>query len=231
MHLSAADYLIGCGVTIAVVAALGAGAVRLRRRLAPEWAGAVARTAEVTIAVAALVLTSQLLAVGHLLRPLPTLAALLIVAAVLAVSGVQRSEAARPRRRAETVTMAGAVATVATAALVAQWVAHTAVALGSGMSQLDTLYYHGPYSVRFLQDATIGDLAGLGTAGSRLYPLNSELLHTLAAMPFGTDLLSPLGCFESEAGGRVGVGPVALRRPQASEPHRRRPLLIPPRSP
>jgi hypothetical protein len=35
----------------------------------------------------------------------------------------------------------------------------------------------------------------------------------------------------SEAGGRVGVCPGLLRRPPPSESHRRRPLLVPPRSP
>ena len=192
MRLSGPDYLIGCATTIVVLTALGWGALRVRRRVVPEWVGALARTAEVTIAVSAAIVTSQLLALGHLLRPLPTLAALLVAATAMAALGSARpaptATAAAPRSSRLTVGLTIA----AGAALVAQWAAHTAVALDAGMSQLDTLYYHGPYSARFLQEATIGDLAGLGTSGSRLYPLDTELLHTLVAMPFGTDLLSPL---------------------------------------
>ena len=110
-----------------------------------------------------------------------------------------------------------AIVAAAGAALLAQWAAHTAVALDGGMTQLDTLYYHGPYSARFLQDGTIGDLAGLGTSGSRLYPLE----HRAAAHPRRHALRDrpPVAARQPRAPRRPGHGGLGHRpAPRAAAP-------------
>lgn len=221
MPLGAGAYLQGCVAALLVAGAVGWGACRVRARLVPDWRGPLARTAEATIGVATLVVVGQLLAAARVLRPLPALVALVGAGGAMAALGTRASGApvavGAPSDRSGRLGLT--VVTLATAGVAAQWSAHTAVALRSGMTQFDTLFYHGPYSARFLQEGTIGRLEGIGTGGSRFYTLSSELLHALAAMPFGTDLASPLlnggfflvACVAARAIGQPkGLGHVAM---------------------
>ena len=73
-----------------------------------------------------------------------------------------------------------------------QWVAHTADALGRGMTHPDTLWYHQPFAVRFLQRGSFTGLDGLGYEAARWFPFNGQLLHAMAAAPFSRDIWSPL---------------------------------------
>lgn len=65
--------------------------------------------------------------------------------------------------------------------------------LGTGMTGFDSTWYHGPFAAGF---AASGDTFSLHFLApqflSWFYPQNSELIHSLAILGFGNDLLSPL---------------------------------------
>ena len=67
MSPSFASYIGGCLATIGIVAALGLGAYWLRRWIVPEFSGALARLADLTIATALLILALQALGTVSLL--------------------------------------------------------------------------------------------------------------------------------------------------------------------
>jgi hypothetical protein len=222
--LGTARYLAGSTAIVGVVAALGWGAWRLRGAVLPGWSGARARLAEIVLALAALVGVAQILGAigmfsgGWVLGVLVcTGVAMVIVGSRLTASQPNSNEAeAVPTRspRAEV-----AMAALATALVAAQWATHVGVALGSGMTHPDTLWYHEPFAARFLQQGSFTGLEGLGYPESRYFPFNSELVHALATMPFGSDVLSPLVNLGWAAlallaawciGRRGGLGPLCL---------------------
>ena len=92
-----------------------------------------------------------------------------------------------PEPRAE---VGAAVIAVGLAA--AQWIAHTMSALAHGMSQSDTLWYHGPFAARFVQERSFDGIGQLGYESAQYFPFNSELLHALTLLAFGYDVLSPM---------------------------------------
>jgi hypothetical protein len=75
----------------------------------------------------------------------------------------------------------------------AQWCLKTADALGAGMSNFDTLWYHMPFAARFAQT---GYVTGIQFTQAdpfvAYYPANSELFHAIGIMALRGDWLSPL---------------------------------------
>ena len=189
-------YGAGSAAVLAVVVALAWGSWRLRRAVLPAWWGPPARLAEAVIALTALVGTAQLLGVVGALSRGPALLALVVVGVALGAVGARIApdppppapipELARPRVE-ET-----AVAALAVAVLAAQWVSHVAFALSRGMTHADTLWYHGPYAARFVQDGRVTELVDRNDVIQAYFPLNSQLVHALAILPFDRDVLSPL---------------------------------------
>jgi hypothetical protein len=191
MELSALEYWRGVLLLAAISAAVLWGVVRLRRRLVPSWTGPLARTVEATLATGVVLGTAQLLALVRQLRPGVTMVAVgalgLLIAALGAGPGEDRSS---DGRRPSPLRL---LAIGASAAVFAQWTAVTAMAFHGGMTQPDTLWYHGPFTARFLQERTLGDLERVGYSAARYFPLDNELLHALVAMPFrSSDLVSPV---------------------------------------
>ena len=72
-----------------------------------------------------------------------------------------------------------------------QWAGHVGYAVTHGMTHADTLWYHMPFSARFAQDGSFARLDGVGYPAAHWFPLNSQLLHTMAFLPFRRDVLSP----------------------------------------
>ena len=68
MTPSFGSYIAGCLATIGIVAAVGLGGYWLRRWIAPEFSGALARLGDATIAVALLVIALELLGSLSILR-------------------------------------------------------------------------------------------------------------------------------------------------------------------
>ena len=178
--------MIGGAVAIAAVLV---GARRLRRRLLPTWNGAAAGLVDAIVVLATFVVTAQVLAAFGWFRPWPMLAAAVVAGGAMALVGSGRgpSTGSAPVDRREL-----AVALVGVAVMTTQWVAKTANTVSTGMTNPDTLLYHGPLAARFLQTGSFTDTAGLGTSADRYYPHNAEVVHALVAMPFQRDFLSPL---------------------------------------
>jgi hypothetical protein len=195
----------------------------LRNRLLPDWSGPPARLAEVVIALAIPFAVAQILGTFGWFERWPVFAGVLVVAGVVTALG--RGPVAASRR----VTGAGrreeiVVAVGATAVVVAQWVMHTADALGRGMTHGDTLWYHGPFAARFVQTgylthASSTGLEGLATPLHWSLPLNGSLAHAMLVLPFDHDIVSPvlnlgflaLGLLAGWCiGARHGAGALAL---------------------
>ncbi|MGQ0803335.1 MAG: hypothetical protein ACT4PI_05670 [Actinomycetota bacterium] len=195
--LGATTYLAGVVAIAAVAVALGWGAGRVGAALLPAWAGAPARLAEVVLALGAFIGVAQLVGAVGAFSPGPMLVALVVVGigmgVVAARFGVNTGsigdpvDAKTPRRPDEWV-----VAAFATALVAAQWTTHVAVAVGSGMTHPDTLWYHQPFAARFLQQGSFTGIEHLGYSESRYFPFNSELVHAVSIMPFDRDVLSPV---------------------------------------
>ncbi len=193
--LSAGSYVGGVVAVTLVVASLAAGACSLRRTLLPAWTGPPARVAETVIALGALFGCLHVLGSVGGFRRLPVLAVLVAagVAMALVGRGVRAKAASEPAPlvAAPSKPSEVLVAVAAIAVLAAQWAAHTGFALGIGMTHPDTLVYHMPDAVRFVQAGGFVDLHGIGTVSQRYYPYDAELLHALGVMAFGRDVLSP----------------------------------------
>jgi hypothetical protein len=189
-------YGAGSAAVVAVVVALAWGSWRVRRAVLPAWSGPPAWLAEAVIALTALVGTAQLLGVVGALSRGPALLALVAVGVGTGVVGTRIAPDPTPsasipavaRLRVEEVV----VAALAVAVLAAQWVSHVAFALSRGMTHADTLWYHGPYAARFVQDGRVTELVDRSDVIQAYFPLNSQLVHALAILPFDRDVLSPL---------------------------------------
>ena len=188
-------YVGGCLALIGMGAALGLGAYWLRRWIVPEFSGALARLAEITLAVALLVLTLELLGTIGAFRlgwiVLATIAAGLFAAWLgrrMAPAGVASIEPPRVQPLALLLALGVASWTVA------EWTFPAQLSLDHGMFGGDTTWYHMPFAARFVQDASITDLHL--TDPLRLaawyYPQSSELVHGAAIAVTQSDWLSPL---------------------------------------
>jgi hypothetical protein len=229
--LTAGNYLAGSLAVAAVVASLAWGAWRLRAALFPDWVGPPARLAEVTIGLAALILPAQLLGSFGAFERFPLLFVYVGLGVGMGLVGARTGRScptavvpapppSLPREpRAEVV-----VAVAATAVVAAQWASHTTVALSRGITQPDSLWYHASFAGRFVQTARITGwsetgLEDLATPLHGAIPLNGSLVHGLAILPFGYDVLSPLLNFAWAAlavfaawclGRRFGVGALCV---------------------
>jgi hypothetical protein len=199
--VSGATYLIGAVVFAAGVGALVRGAWILRVRLLPDWSGAPARLAEVVIGLGAAIAIAEVLGTVALFRWWAVYAGFAGFGVVVQLvwgrdRGERRATAAAPSlRRAEcTVAVFGAVL------VLGQWTTQVVDTFRRGMTHADTVWYHGPHTVRFLQDGRITQLLGPRRAIETYYAANSELVHAIVNLPFHRDLLSPL----------VSLGAVAI---------------------
>jgi hypothetical protein len=193
--LSPGAYVAGFTSLIAAVAVLGWGAWRLRRAILPEWEGAPARLAEVTMSLAVAIGLAQILGTFGAFRRFPMLGCCLAVGVGMGLVGAritssrqgQRGNHAPPSRREEIVAV-----TVAAAVVAAQWATHVAFAYGRGMTHSDTVWYHAPYAARFVESGSIAGLPDRSDVLQSYYPLNSSLVQALVELPFRSDVLAPM---------------------------------------
>lgn len=194
-------YLAGSMGVLLLVATIAWGAWWLRAALLPEWSGAPARLAEAVLALTVPIGIAQLLGSFGAFSRGPMLLGCLGAGLAMIVLG--RRRAARhvvPKRLVEVRASRPeevVVAVAATAVVVAQWAMHVAFTLDRGMTHGDTLWYHAPFAARFLQTRHLTELSdtGLSDLASPLHqylPLNGSLVHAIAMLPFGNDVLSPL---------------------------------------
>src|SRR5215218_6093090 len=150
-------FLAGWAGLAAVGGALGWGAWSMRRGVLPEWTGAPARLAELVLGLAALFATAQLAGTVKLLRPLPLLVGEVAAGLGMVAGGrwlarrVDHASVSEPAPAASAPRWETALAAVGVAAVALQWATHVADALGRGMTHSDTLWYHQPFAIRFVQ--------------------------------------------------------------------------------
>lgn len=193
------EYLVGIAYLTGTFLALSVIGVTLRRRLLGRWSGPPARLAELVFALAVLVLAMEALGTFGLLDALALLATLVLLAIVALWAGGSRrrrggSPPDPPSRRS-----AGALAAVVALAATALWCGGVSESLGAGIYRQDSTWYHLPFSAGFAQSGGTWALHFTDpmALSAWFYPQNSELLHSLGMLAFGTDFLSTLfnlGC-------------------------------------
>lgn len=163
---------------------------------------ALGRLAAAVLAISAGLVSAELLGLAGVLRSGPLIALLIVVAAAawtwsraMARHGRRApggaappSGAPAPHPRARS-----ALAAVAVAITLGQWLLATADALGGGMYNFDTLWYHMPFAAGFAQSGSITAIHFTqADPWVAYYPANSELVHAIGLVLVHGDLLSPL---------------------------------------
>ncbi len=181
-----------------VLAALAFGAHRVRALLLPGWSGPPARLAEAVLAVAGLIWVCEALGTFGLFEEGVVLGAL-VVAGLAAGLLATRLADGRPVRPAAAPPappawgLAGVIAVLACAALAAAWMVPTLGTLAAGMDRADSLWYHMPFSARFVQTGYLGHIYFFDPIFlASFYPANSEVLHAVPILFTGRDSVSPV---------------------------------------
>lgn len=195
MAPSLASYIAGTLQIAAVVGATWYGSWWLRRWIVPEFSGALARLAELTIGFALITISLELVGSVGLLKPAWITASCILIALIGA--GLAWKFAPRDIKQIEAPAVskwAFLVAVGVASWVVAEWSFPTQLSLDQGMFGGDTTWYHMPAAARFIQDASIIHLHF--TDALRLavwfYPQNSELMHGALMGLMDSDWLSPV---------------------------------------
>ncbi len=192
--MTAVQFLLGLVRLAAVVLPAVVIAGLLRRRLLAVR-GPIGALVECVLGLSELLVASEAVGLVGLLR-----AAVLIPVQVLIAVVAWRMVAARnctapacpisapPDRSGGSLAAAVAVIVVA-----GQWLVQTADALGAGMFNFDTLWYHMPFAARMAQTRSVTGIQFTQADPFVAYfPANSELYHAIGLVSLGSDLASPL---------------------------------------
>src|SRR5680860_1429730 len=175
--------------------ALGLGGFWLRRWIVPEFTGALARLAEITLAVALLILTLQVLgSIGILSLGWIIVASVAVGLVVAAIARRQAPDAVSPVHAPRISVWALLIGVGVASFTVAEWSFPSQLSLDQGMFGGDTTWYHMPFTARFVQEETI--LPIHFTDPLRLavwfYPQSYELINGGLLAVAQSDWLSPL---------------------------------------
>jgi hypothetical protein len=190
------SYIGGCFAVIGIVAAVGLGGYWLRRWIAPEFSGALARLGDATVAVALLVLSLELLGTLSILTVGWVIVVCIGVGLAAALLGWRmvgrdgHEEVAAPRVQTVALLIALGVASFT----VAEWTFPAQQSLDFGMFGGDTTWYHMPFAARMAQEASTVHLHFTDPLrlAAWFYPQSSELIHATGIVIFKSDWLSPL---------------------------------------
>ena len=203
--LSGVEYLLGALELGVVVLALVFTAVRLRRALLPGWTGAPAVVADAIGALTLALVLGELLGTFDLFTP----AAYLVGSVALAGAGLwlsRRAEALRGQEGGEgersvppvppapepMPAYAKWIVAVVVAAVFAGWAIPTLTAMAGGMGRADSLWYHMPAAVRFVQTGSMTQFDFFDPIFfAHFYPANSEVWHAIPILAFDRDFISP----------------------------------------
>jgi hypothetical protein len=194
--MTALQFALGLGRLAGIVAPACVIAGLLRRRCL-DASGSLGFLLETVLALSVLLVVAELLGLVGLMRPAALIPVLVLLAVVLwrlpgrrtAASGAAHPEARQPRLGHVTTLSALAAAVVVSA----QWCVQTANALGAGMANFDTLWYHMPFAAHMAQTSAVtGIKFTQADPYVAYYPANSELFHALGIEALHNDLLSPL---------------------------------------
>jgi hypothetical protein len=183
---------------IVLPALLCARLLRLRYSTAT---GAVGLVVEIVLALSVLLLCAEALGLIGLMRSAALIPALVLLLLILwrmtrgqgisrAATSPAQSEGGVPASMRDATSIAAFVAVVVVGA---QWCVQSANALGSGMSNFDTLWYHMPFAAHMAQTGSVTAIQFTQADPFVAYfPANSELLHAIGIVALRSDFLSPL---------------------------------------
>ena len=195
MTPSLGSYIGGCLAVIGIVSAVGLGGYWLRRWIAPEFSGALARLADATLAVALLVLSLELLGTLSILTLGWTVLVCIGVGLLAAWIGWRKAPAGSREVQAPQVqTIFLLIALGVASFVVAEWTFPSQLSLDQGMFGGDTTWYHMPFAARMAQEGSTVHLHFTDPLrlAAWFYPQSSELIHATGIVLFKTDWLSPL---------------------------------------
>lgn len=186
--VDAGPYVLGILALALLALAVGFAAVRLRRGLLPAWQGAPARLVEAILAIALLVWLTEALGLFGLLYAWTLVFSALLLAAMIA----WLTPGPLPGDRTHGPELLASLAAIAVAALVfAHWGLTAADALGRGIFNFDSLWYHMPFAAEFAKTHSVTGLHYTETVFANwFYPQSSELLHSVGILLTGRDTLS-----------------------------------------
>jgi hypothetical protein len=180
---------------IGIVAALGLGGYWLRRWIVPEFSGALARLADVTLAVALLVISLELLGTLSVLRLGWIIVATIAIGLLAALIGWHQAPKEGKEVPAPQVGTVALVIAIAVASFtMAEWTFPSQLSLDQGMFGGDTTWYHMPFAATIAQEHSTVHLHFTDPLrlAAWFYPQSSELIHAGAIVLFKSDWLSPL---------------------------------------
>ena len=194
--MGGADYVLGIVVALAYCAAAASCGALLRRRLLPTWHGTPALLASVVLAISTAVVVTEALGAVGLLRRSALLLALAAVAGATWLAtrrGPSPVPEARETARSRRLSVGEAVIAGAALALVLEpFVRRIGTVYRRGMLEWDTHWYHAPVAARFAETGDLTALHYVNNSADAFLPFNTELLHAVAMVATGRDLLSPL---------------------------------------
>ncbi len=189
------SYIVGCLAVIGIVAADGLGGYWLRRWIVPEFSGALARLGDVTIGVALLVISLEILGTLSALRLGWIVLFCIAVGLLAALFGYwkapeERREVAAPRVQTIALLIAIGVASFT----VAEWTFPSQQALDVGMFGGDTTWYHMPFAATFAQEHSTIHLHFTDPLrlAAWFYPQSSELIDAATIVLFKSAWIAPL---------------------------------------
>jgi hypothetical protein len=192
---SFASYIGGCLALIGIVCALGLGGYWLRRWIVPEFSGALARLADVTIAVALLILVLEILGTLSILTLGWIVVGGIVAGLLTAWLGWSKAPKERQEVQAPSVqTVALLIAIGVASFTVAEWTFPSLSSLDFGMFGGDTTWYHMPFSAAMAQDGSTVHLHFTDPLrlAAWFYPQSTELINAGAIVLFKSDWLAPL---------------------------------------
>jgi hypothetical protein len=199
--MSLGEFVLGVLRLAAIVLPAYLAARRIRSILVPLPPGAPATLADVVTTLSVLLIAGELLGLVGLFGAAAMIVLLWGLAAgsrLLPARSVERSPGPErsagvqrpPRRQARFTQTAAATGVVV---VVAQWLLQSANALGAGMLNFDTLWYHMPFAADFARSGSVTAIRFTqADPYVAFYPANSELLHALGIVALRGDFLSPL---------------------------------------
>jgi hypothetical protein len=197
--VSVGSYLLSAALLALLALSLGFSAVRLRRRLIPDWEGAPAHLVEAIVAVALLIWLSELLGVLQLFYAAILVASSTALAGAIALLVRDRNDSPAGGAVGGSPAATGpaghwllSVIVVGTIAIVfAHWGLTTKDALDRGIFNFDSLWYHMPFATEFAHSHSVTGFHHPDTVFTNwFYPQNSELLHAVGILLTHRDTLS-----------------------------------------
>jgi hypothetical protein len=191
-HVSAAAWLVADIHLIITITGYTVTGIWLRRRLMPQLVGSAAALASAIGAVFAAVVEGEALGLVAQFSRAPLAALALVVATGLLVS-TRGMPAAAPRVAPHAGALDLAGLAVGLVLALAHWAGPLRLVLTTGFKATDSLSYHLPYAVNFVQRHAIrGYVYASPDATSTFQPLNAELLDAELSASVHRDILIPL---------------------------------------